>query len=258
MKRQHPDNPDAGHVTKRMSQLCHICGEKRRYTWNSSGIFGFHACYDCYSNRPSPDVEYEIEKELKKNINKVGTYFNKVDKYYELHELKREYVRKTRESHGFVDPMIKCRKCKETKSIFEFPDLGEYVRACYRCEYEATYKKVCPGCSRKFDYDAFEDDEYEYKYCPICREQIKVVEFIKQQTFLENVSDAECIRALKLRNIGQSPDAIKSIRCLLIAKRINKILKHDSRREKYESDYAYVYGKQPEDEKDITGRIQTR
>jgi hypothetical protein len=143
----------------------------------------------------------------------------------------------------------------EFKAI-SFGRLWPNDNVCYYCRDESEYTKTCPRCNQKRDIQEFEDDEWLYKFCCSCRDEIKIEKFKKLERSITFVADWECQSSLKRRGIAPTIEAIETIRAFIIAKRIDGIFKSEKRRQQYESDYAYVYGKQPENEKDFAGRIQ--
>lgn len=201
---------------------CQICGTGApRWTWNATGIFGFNACYNCYNNRHKVD-ELTIVRDLYKQAratHKEGSilYFIEIDR------LKRKYVRDIRTKNGVIDTEIMCKFCKQKKSIFEFKFIEN---------------KKCCECS--------DSDEY--------REELMKKEHVdRTERLITNVSENQCIHALKYRNMAISYENIELIKQLLIAKRIKKIF--DFKRGSYESNYTDVYGKQQPDEENNEGRV---
>lgn len=224
---------------------CQICGTGApRWTWNATGIFALHACYNCYSTRHLVD-DSAIEKDIYKQTD--VTHKDHFLYFSEFNRLKRKYVRDIRAKNGVIDPEITCRFCKQSKSIFEFECIPE--RMCYECLDFKQYTKPCPWCGKRVNRELLLGD----KSCPDCEAAVKKGKFDRLEQEITDIPKWICINTLKRRNITVTAESIEFIKQMLIAKRIKKIL-NNSRR-KYESDYADVYGKQRPNEKNYEGRV---
>ena len=169
-----------------------------------------------------------------------GTWFepekkcNGISRIYllEREKLKRQYFREKRIKNGIIEPVIKCRKCKEEKPLFEFPpqwsatqfkhysDLNKLF--CYDCLSIIEETKKCPKCRLYREKEYFEDNGYSYENCLICRDKDKA----REELYYKTVSDQICRHSLALRNIKETEESIVFIRELLMAQRLNKKVKN--------------------------------
>lgn len=203
---------------------CQICGTGRpRYTWNSSGIFGFHACYDCYIERYKIDtnkIEMELRKKAEENTSDDTLYF------MEINKLQREYVREVRKSKGVIDPELTCVSCGKQQSVFEFSHIGNskfstIENICFSCLDKID---VCPVCKDKRDNDFMRKPILYYEDTYLCFKHSKEKKTREEQIekWLSSVNAKQCISALKYRKMDINRQNIEMIEQLILAKRINK------------------------------------
>lgn len=216
---------------------CEVCGTgKPRWTYNSTGLFGLHACYDCYQQRTYA-MEREIEEKCASLVTKqCGNDFTY--KYCIAFEnAKRKYLRLLRENNGVIDPVVRCPRCKIVQSIFEF-DKGFFYPLPCRMDNPSGCNRYCYSCQLDIQY--LKTPEYRLE---------------KTQEYLSRVKKPTITTALILRGMAITKENEALIEQFILGNRMKKFLRDHNARRQYESDYTDVYGKQQPYEENHEGRV---
>lgn len=221
------------------SRRCKQCGIADIWDYGMARTLGL--CRPCYRSDISKIVdEFDSIKEK---------YTSRRREKLEWNRFQRQYYRKERIKNGIFEPIIKCRKCKEEKPLFEFPgcqyevfkkysDLNRLL--CYNCLSIMRETKICPTCRERREEEDFEDLDYKYRSCSTCRDKWKEERMAREKLYYAKVATWQCRQSLSMRNLEETDESLAFIGELILAKRRNNRIKQILKEKINESSNANV------------------